>query len=221
VYEADEEAPEEQEGPSAGRAAVRELLLREGRRGPAALPRLKYSREEVEAVAKLLGAKGVLLGERATEAAVRSASASGELARCRYVHFAAHGLLGLGPGQQPALALSPAGDDDGLLKMDEVTRLKLNADLVVLSACRTGQGQLHRGEGVLSLARAFLSAGSRGVVCSLWSVDDRATARLMTALYERLRRGRPSAEALREARRDLIRRGEPPLHWAPFILVGK
>ena len=68
------------------------------------------------------------------------------------------------------------GVNDGFLRLDEVTRLRLNADLVVLSACRTGQGRLYSGEGVTGLARAFLYAGSRGVVSSLWSVDDRETA---------------------------------------------
>ena len=109
----------------------------------------------------------------------------------------------------------------GFDSLDEVTRLQLNADLVVLSACRTGQGRLYNGEGVTGLARAFLYAGSRGVVSSLWSVDDRETSNLMTALYRRLKQGRPSADALRDAKLEMIRSGKPPLYWAPFILIGE
>jgi CHAT domain-containing protein len=106
--------------------------------------------------------------------------------------------------------------------MQEVTHLKLNADLVVLSACETGKGDLKAGEGVIGLSRAFLYAGSRGVVCSLWQVDDERTAALMTALYGELKRGKvSSAEALALARRKLIAEEQPPFYWAPFILIGQ
>jgi CHAT domain-containing protein len=71
------------------------------------------------------------------------------------------------------------------------------------------------------LARAFLYAGSKGVVCSLWSVDDRATANLMTAMYGRLKEGRTATEALREAKLRMIREDKPPFYWAPFILMGE
>ncbi len=72
-----------------------------------------------------------------------------------------------------------------------------------------------------SLARAFLYAGSRGVVSSLWSVDDRETANLMTTLYDQLQRGWPAADAMRSANFQMIAAGEPPLYWAPFILMGE
>jgi CHAT domain-containing protein len=105
--------------------------------------------------------------------------------------------------------------------MDEVLNLKLNADLVVLSACRTGRGLLADGEGVTGLARAFLYAGSRGVLCSLWAVDDRETAQLMTAMYGGLKNRQPTAAALRAAKLEQIRAGKPPFYWAPFILIGE
>jgi CHAT domain-containing protein len=119
--------------------------------------------------------------------------------------------------------LSLVGNDqeDGFLQLNEVTGLRLNADLVVLSACRSGQGRLRRGEGVTGLARAFLYAGSKGVVCSLWPVDDRATAQLMTAMYGHLGKGLAAPEALRAAQRELIRAGRPPLYWAPFVCIGQ
>src|SRR5205807_9574569 len=116
----------------------------------------------------------VLTGLQASEAAVKAASAKGALARARYIHFATHGILGLDAGRQPSLVLSLVGNvkEDGFLQLDEVTTLKLNADLVVLSACRSYQGRLYNGEGVVGLGRAFLYAGSKGVLCSLWSVAD-------------------------------------------------
>ena len=133
-------------------------------------------------------------------------------------------------GQQPALVLSPVGTDDaidedggrndGFLRLDEVTRLRLNADLVVLSACRTGQGRLNAGEGVTGLARAFLYAGSRGVLSSLWSVDDAETSRFMVDVYQGLQDGKSTAEAVRAAKLKMIREGKPPVFWAPFIHIG-
>jgi CHAT domain-containing protein len=166
----------------------------------------------------------VLVGREATEGAVKAASESGHLARYRYVHFAAHGILGLADSIQPALVLSLAGDqqgEDGFLTLGEVTGLKLNADLVVLSACQTGQGEIRNAEGVSSLARAFLYAGSRGVACTLWRVADEATADLIVDVYAGLKEGRPAADALRDAQLKMIADGQAPLHWAPFILIGR
>jgi CHAT domain-containing protein len=205
-------------------------------RGPAggeAYARLHFTGQEAAAIRARLGAadSDVLTGLQATEAAVKAASAKGLLARARYVHFATHGILGLDTGQPPALVLSLVGNDgardeeggvnDGFLRLDEVTRLQLNADLVVLSACETGKGKLYAGEGVTGLARAFLYAGSRGVVCSLWAVDDRETANFMAQLYSGLKDGKAAADALRAAKLEMIRDHKPPVYWAPFILIGE
>ena len=122
------------------------------------------------------------------------------------------------------MVLSLEGDqrgEDGLLRVDEVTGLRLNADLAVLSACQTGQGQVFRSEGVSGLARAFLFAGCRGVVCSLWRVDDEATSELMAGFYAGLKAGLPAADALRRVQWEMIRAGRPPSQWAPFVLIGK
>jgi CHAT domain-containing protein/Tfp pilus assembly protein PilF len=206
------------------------------KRGPAggeAYPRLRFTGQEAAAIRARLEAADadVLTGLQATEAAVKAASERGLLARARYVHFATHGILGLDTGQPPALVLSLVGNDgkrdeegginDGFLRLDEVTRLHLNADLVVLSACETGKGRLYAGEGVTGLARAFLYAGSRGVVCSLWSVDDRETATFMAHLYGGLKDGKAAADALRAAKLAMIRANKAPVYWAPFILIGE
>jgi CHAT domain-containing protein len=203
--------------------ARRDLLWREGR--PGTFQRLLHSGQEVAEIAKLLGAGPdyVLRGKDASEAKVKAASAADKMAKARYVHFATHGILGLDQGKQPALVLNLVGNttEDGFLEMDEITSLKLNADLVVLSACRTGQGRMHRGEGVTGLARAFLYAGSKGVLCSLWSVDDRETANLMVDFYRRLQEGQSAPDALRASQRAMIQSGKAPLYWAPFIVIGE
>ena len=190
------------------------------------LERLEHSGREAEAIRKLFPDRTTLVtGTDATASAVRVASRSGKLAQARYLHFAVHGDLGLGNGRQPSLILSlfgnGPGEDDGLLRMDDVTNLRLNADLVVLSACKSGQGQLYGGEGVRGLARAFLHAGSMAVVCTLWSIDDGETADLMTDLYGRLRNREDAHDSLRAARIALIRAGKAPLAWAPFVLIGE
>ncbi len=213
------------------RALLGRYTLRDGGDG-AAWRRLPATGEEVRAIARLHGAgpDDVVTGALASERVLKSASEAGVLARKRYVHLATHGWLGSGRGLPPSLVLSLVGSggeeqlggvNDGFLTMQEVTHLKLNADLVVLSACQTGKGDLRPGEGVVGLSRAFLYAGSRGVVCTLWSVDDERTADLMRAMYAGLKGGKPAAEALALARRRLIAQEQAPFYWAPFILIGK
>jgi CHAT domain-containing protein len=245
VYRADDSRLTGRTEPKDEGAEIAVASLSRGSHG-AAFPRLAGSGLEVERLREILGAgpDDVLIGPRATEAAVKRASRAGELERYRYVHFACHGVLGQGSGVKPALVLSLEGDqrgEDGLLRVDEVTALRLNADLAVLSACRTGQGQVFRAEGVSGLARAFLFAGCRGVVCSLWRVDDEATlfagcrgvvcslwrvddeatSELMAGFYGGLKAGLPAADALRRVQREMIRAERPPSQWAPFVLIGK
>ena len=120
---------------------------------------------------------------------------------------------------------SDTAKEDGALQMSEVMRLKLNADLVTLSACRTGLGQLLSGEGIIGLTRAFLYAGSESVVVSLWNVNDIATASLMKVFYKKLQQGLRKDDALRQAKLELLRGPQQawrhPYYWAPFVLVGE
>ena len=182
--------------------------------------RLPGTRKEVRGIGALFRGESVqtLFGPQATESAIKTAKLDG----FRYLHLATHGILGGEvPGiGEPALVFADEKQEDGLLKASEASRLKLNADMTVLSACNTGTGQFVVGEGVLGMSRAFLLAGSRSVVVSLWAVSDEATARLMTRLYRYRREGRSGAEALRLAALDIRKRQPHPIFWAPFVMVG-
>jgi CHAT domain-containing protein len=109
--------------------------------------------------------------------------------------------------------------DDGLLKIREIRRLHLNADLVTLSACNTGVGPVGE-EGVASIVNAFIEAGSQSVVSTLWELEDHATAHLMTTFYGHLGRHEEKAEALRQAQLEMLNSGSPPYYWAGFVLAG-
>jgi CHAT domain-containing protein len=108
--------------------------------------------------------------------------------------------------------------------MGEVLELDLASDLVVLSGCQTGVGQLLRAEGTLGFTWAFLSAGSSEIVVSLWGVNDRSTSELMEMFYARMSQSRPRPVALREAKRSMLESERMafrhPYFWAPFVLVG-
>lgn len=156
-----------------------------------------------------------------------------DLATYRFLHLATHAVADTEDGELSAIVLSLAsGDcrsetkarkecDDGILTAAEVARLRLDADLVVLSGCETGTGQRTAAESVIGLGRAFLLAGARRVCGSLWKVEDAATEMLMTNFYNGLlARGLTTSHALRLAKLTLIRRGFAPFYWAPFILIG-
>jgi CHAT domain-containing protein len=116
----------------------------------------------------------------------------------------------------------PAAAEDGLLTAEDVTGLDLGAtELVVLSACETGLGEVRRGEGVFGLRRAFVLAGARTLIMSLWKVPDRQTRELMEDLYGRLLNGTPRAEALRQAQLAMSERYPHPVFWGAFICQGE
>lgn len=191
---------------------------------------LPYTRTEVNEIASLFPAseRRVLLGAEADEARVKTEP----LGRFRYVHFATHALVDEEYPARSAIMLSaPYADvasdkpEDGALQMAEIMRLKLNADLVTLSACRTGLGRLLYGEGIIGLTRAFLYAGADSVVVSLWNVNDIATASLMKSFYKHLNQGLSKDDALRQAKLEMLRSPQAawrhPYYWAPFVLVGE
>jgi CHAT domain-containing protein len=143
----------------------------------------------------------------------------------RELYFAVHGLISERQPQYSGLVLTLDDDpkEDGLLQVYEIFNLKLNADLVVLSACKTGLGKEVKGEGLIGLTRAFMYAGARSLVVSLWQVADPSTAELMVKFYGQLDGTSDKAEALRQAKLKVIQanRYAHPFYWAPFILVGE
>jgi CHAT domain-containing protein len=147
----------------------------------------------------------------------------------RYIHFATHGLINNANPELSGLVLSlfdqQGRERNGFLRTMDVSNLKLAADLVVLSGCRTGLGKEITGEGMLGLTRAFLYAGTKRVVSSLWQVNDAATAELMKRFYQgMLGKERLSpASALRSAQVAMweSQRWSFPYYWAAFALQGE
>jgi CHAT domain-containing protein len=144
----------------------------------------------------------------------------------RFLHFATHGWFDPEDPRNSGLRLATGGEtaESDLLSMDDILALPLSAEVVVLSACGSGLGELVRGEGFIGLTRAFLYAGSRSVVATLWDVEDRPTSEFMTEFYRFLRAGESASSALRRARLGFLasdRAGRRRLaQWAPFVLVG-
>ncbi len=193
--------------------------------GAPAFARLPASRQEAEAIAALAppGEATVALDFAASRAAVLGERLNGY----RVVHFATHGVLDNDHPSLSGLALSLVDREgrpqQGFLDLRDVYSLRLSADLVVLSGCRTALGREARGEGLVSLARGFQYAGAARVLATLWRIDDRAAAALMTRFYRALfTQGLPPAAALRAAQRSLRqdRRYSDPFFWAAFVLVG-
>src|SRR4029078_8619721 len=161
-------------------------------------------------------------------AASRATATGPELAQFRLVHFATHGLIN---NQHPVLSgivLSLVDEQgqpqDGFLRLYEIYNLKLQADLVVLSACQTALGKEIKGEGLVGLTRGFMYAGAPRVVATLWRIDDRATADMMRRFYQAmLKDGLRPAAALRAAQLSMLRdrRWHSPHFWAPFTLQGE
>jgi CHAT domain-containing protein len=184
---------------------------------------LPQTRKEVEGIGRIMGRDAVmLLGKDATETAFKKAP----LDQFRVLHLAVHGFADTQYPERSALILGadPKSGDDGLLQVREIIRLRLNAELTTLSACDTGVGKLQGQEGVSNLVEAFLVAGSRSVVASLWSADDTYASALMERFYEHLAQGDDTSSALRGAKLDLLAKyGEQvsPFYWAAFIVVGE
>jgi CHAT domain-containing protein len=190
--------------------ARREVLAVGDPEGDRSLP---YAAEEARDVYGLFDARrsDLLIGGRATLGRWRALDPG----RYRYLHFAAHTMLERDP-DRAELRLA-----DGRLAPADIGRLRLQARLVALSACETARGRRVRGEGVIGLPYAFLAAGARDVLMSLWRVSDRSAAEFMEAFYRELRAGASAEEALRRVREAALRQpGRHPAEWASFVLFG-
>ncbi|BAY26949.1 TPR repeat-containing protein [Calothrix sp. NIES-2100] len=194
--------------------------------GNPTMPKLPITNEQLEPlpgaeqeaiqIANLFQTQAIT-GKKATETAMVQ-----KMKHAQIVHFATHGLLddfkGLGvPG---AIALAPSGKDDGLLTSGEILDMKLNAELVVLSACNTGGGNI-TDDGVIGLSRSLITAGVPSVIVSLWSVSDESTAFLMSEFYRHLQHNSDKAVALRQAMLTTRQKYSNPLDWAAFTLIGE
>lgn len=198
--------------------------LREAVRRGLNLQPLPMSGQEVKSIAALYPNARLYLAHEATEEKAKSLGLEPNL-----VHFACHGLLDERFPLNSALVLTLPGQkaegrDNGLLQAWEIFEsVRLDADLVTLSACDTALGREMAGEGLVGLTRAFQYAGARSVVATLWGVSDLSTARFMESFYGHLRAGKTKDEALRAAQIDQIRKktgASHPFHWAAFQLTG-
>jgi len=194
--------------------------------GDSTLERLRYTRDEAEAIMSVVPAGS---GMKAMGfSASRSKATSPAVRGYRIVHFATHALLDDKRPELSGLVLSLVDErghpQDGFLRLGDIYNLNLPVDMVVLSACRTGIGREVSGEGLIGLTRGFMYAGASKVVATLWKVDDEATAEFMKSFYRHMLKERmPASSALRLARSDIMQaRAEwrAPYYWAGFVLQG-
>ncbi len=188
------------------------------------IARLPGSRDEAEAIEQAVGKRNVLVA--LDFQASRDNLFKSSLDRYRFVHFATHGIIDALHPEMSGLVLSLVDEtgkpQNGYLRLGDIDRLHLSADLVVLSACDSALGKDLKSEGIIGLPREFLHAGAHRVIASLWKVDDEATAKLMRSLYERMQKGESPSSALRGAQLELARdpRWSKPYYWASFVLQG-
>lgn len=180
------------------------------------LPALPASRIEASSVAALDAGGMVRLGREASEAQLKAVARPG----VRILHLATHTTVSDAQISGSVMHLSAGDTDDGEVTVGEIARLDLDADLVVLSACRTGGGMVLRGEGLQGMTTPFLQAGARNVLATRWTVRDRELLPLMAAIYARLATGATIGDAVHDARVASIMRGEGPRQWASLMLVG-
>ena len=191
----------------------------------ATLSDLPASKIELDSISGLLQNKLIEPTTFVDKSALESAIKQTDLTKYQYIHFATHGVVN---PEKPALSriiLHKDQQDDGSLYTPEIYNLKINADLVTLSACETGLGKVQQGEGIIGLSRSFIYAGAKNMIVSLWSVSDASTSNLMIHLYDNILSSTETnfASSLQEAKKALINDKDfaAPYYWAPFILIGK
>ena len=182
------------------------------------ITRLAYANKEAKEIARMVGVSP-LLGEEATKARFLE-----KLKTAALVHIAAHGDSETGEiafAPPPKKRKPLLDEEDVILTMAEVQKAKVRAKLVVLSCCHSAEGTI-RAEGVIGMARAFLGAGARSVLATLWAIDDNATMEFMRIFYQHLKLGEKASEAVYQATAALRRSEEfqSPYYWAPFVLIG-
>ncbi len=179
---------------------------------------LEFSTPEVNFAAELFGGKS-WTGDQVTEDLLKN-----NTARAGILHLAMHGDVEDDHPLLSKLYFNSSGDDDGILHTYEIYNMKIPAQLVILSACNTARGRLERGEGILSLERAFQYAGSKSLLSTLWTVDDGSSARLTQFFLENLKEGQMKDVALQNAKLRFLESSPPetlpPFYWSSFKLTG-
>lgn len=191
------------------------------------IPPLMSSLEEVKGIYRMISANSeikadshIYLRNQATEAKLKDS----DISHYRYIHLATHAYVNEKKPSLSGILFYPSkkgSDDDGILYTGEIYNLNLNARLVVLSACETATGQMVRGEGIIGFSRAFLYAGAKNVVVSLWNVYDRSTPDLMTKFYHHLMMNEDVAHSLQQAKISMInqKRYSMPVYWASMVQI--
>ncbi len=176
---------------------------------------LPYAEKEATAVGGMIKGSKVFLRKQATKAEVKKYGAS-----AKYIHFASHGIFKPEQPLESGLALAKDGDGTGMLTVGELYEMRLDADLITLSACETALGKIERGDDVVGITRGFLYAGAGTIVSTLWQVDDEATGILMRTFYSQLKNN-DKRSALRNAQLALKNGAKSqPYYWAAFQLTG-
>jgi CHAT domain-containing protein/Tfp pilus assembly protein PilF len=196
------------------------------RSGAHLLP-LPYAEEEVSSISQIYQQTGGKTESYVKDKALEEIVKSKDCGRFKNLHFATHGLIDDRVPALSGLLLAPsrnAEGEDGFLRLNEIFQLKLNAQLVTLSACETALGKEVRGEGMIGLTRAFFYAGARSVMASLWMVSDQSTALLMRDFYSYYAKGEKPLTSLRQAKLRFLKGDvadyRHPFFWAPFVLAG-
>ncbi len=179
---------------------------------------LPYSGEEIYQAAKMFNGK-TLVGKGASLEEITKI-----LAHYKVLHFATHGKANKEKGKFSYLALSPLYVNYRLYARD-ISQMNLNnPELVVLSACESGAGEMQAGEGIISIAKSFIQCGAQSIVTTLWNVNDEKTKELMTYFYQNLKKGMPKDEALQSAKLSYLKQNKGefsnPLYWSAFIGIG-
>ncbi len=203
-------------GESSDREPQQSLVVGISHFGDRARP-LPSAALEIDRVQQAFDQRAVSLwGEQATRRKVLELDASGELRKYDVLHLATHAVLDSQAPHQSRVLLS----DEALTIMD-ILDLSLNARLVTLSACQTALGDGGQGDELIGLARAFFYAGAHALLGTLWHVEDQSTAELTGRFYRHFTQGENAASALQHAQVEMIRGGQPPYQWAPFVLIGR
>ena len=178
---------------------------------------LQFAEKEARSVASLFPGSATLLRKEASKENLKKYGAG-----FKYLHFASHGEFDADNPMGSALMLAGNSitDEKFRLTVSELYSMRLNADLVTLSACQTGLGKVSNGDDVLGLLRGFLYAGANSVISTLWEIDDEATEKLMVGFYRDLKGGKPKAKALRDAQIELRKQYSEPRYWAAFQITG-